>query len=330
MHAVAAVSPGPLEEPGVMIDIQLPSPKPGPHDLLVEVHAVSVNPVDTKVRAGLRPGPPGRILGYDAAGIVRGAGSKVLGFPMGSRVWYAGDVTRPGTNAEMHVVDHRIVGRMPLSLTFAQAAALPLTALTAWETLNDHFRVIPDASGTLLIVGGAGGVGSIAIQLAKHLTELTVLATAGRPESTEWVLRMGADAVVDRALLVEETLRLAPGGVDFLLTAFTAGRIEDYAAIVRPFGHITAIDGRETNFAPLFTKSIAWHWEYMFARAMHQTPDMRVQGAFLNDLARMVDAGMIVSTATTVLTDFTAAGLIEAHRMVESGTVIGKVVVSRT
>jgi zinc-binding alcohol dehydrogenase family protein len=299
-----------------------------PHDLLVRVEAVSVNPVDTKSRHGLRSGT--KQLGWDASGVVEAIGSAVTRFAVGDAVWYAGALDRPGTNAELHVVDARIVGRRPTSLDHAAAAALPLTGITAWETLFERFRLTEQSTGTLLVVGAPGGVGSVLVQLAKARTGLTVVGTAGRPESREWVTAMGADHVVDHRDLVRNVRAVAPEGVRYVFTAHSAGNVQAFAELLRPFGEVTAIDDpRGLDLYPLKRKSVAWHWELMFTRSSFGTPDMSEQGRLLDALADLVDAGRVRSTVTSVVQGFDAEGLREAHRQVAGGTTIGKVVVSR-
>ena len=334
MHAIAALEAKPADDPTALVDLELPEPDVRPTDLLVRVEAVSVNPVDYKQRRLAKAGHAPRVLGYDAAGVVEAVGSEARGFEVGDRVWYAGDITRPGTNADLHAVDHRIVGHAPGSLSFADAAALPLTALTAWEGLRDHLGVLDGgdraaAGGTIVWVGGAGGVGSIGIQLTKALTSLTAIATASRPQTEAWVRDMGADAVANHHDLVATTLAVAPGGVEYLFSMNTPGQVEAYSRVVKPFGRIVSIDGGEGELTALRRKSIGWHYEFMFTRALYGTHDMGVQGEILDELARLVDAGTITSTATTRIDDFSAAGVLEGHRLVESGTVIGKVVVAR-
>lgn len=299
-------------------------PRPGPRDLLVDVRAVSVNPVDTKVRPSAA-----RILGFDAAGTVVATGTEVTRFATGDEVYYAGDITRPGTNARFHAVDERIVGRKPASLSFAEAAAMPLTTITAWESLFDHFRAARNTTGTLLVVGAAGGVGSILVQLARTLTGLRVIGTASRPESAEWVRAMGAHDVADRRELPHAVTELAPGGVDYLFTSYSQGQIDTYAEILRPFGEIVAIDDEPQDLTPLKSKSITWHWELMFTRSLHQAADLDVQGRLLDEAADLLDKGTLRHTMTTAIGDFGAAGLRRAHELVASGRTIGKVVVHR-
>ncbi|WP_370464436.1 zinc-binding alcohol dehydrogenase family protein [Mycolicibacterium sp. 018/SC-01/001] len=311
-------------------DITVPVPTLRDRDVLVRVHAVSVNPVDVKQRAALEPSSEPKILGYDAAGVVEAVGPHVSTLSVGDEVWYAGDITRDGSNAELQAVDERIVSRKPATLSFADAAALPLTTITAWESLFDRFGLTGDSTGDLLVLGAAGGVGSIMIQLAKALTQVRVIATASRDESRAWAQRMGADLIVNHHHLREETLAAVPGGVDYLFSPHSAGNIDTYEAIVKPFGHITAIDEPEgLELVDLKAKSIAWHWELMFTRAMYETPDMVEQQRLLARAADLVDQGVLSTTVTKTINDFSAAGLAEAHRDVESGRMTGKVVVTR-
>ncbi|BBX09629.1 zinc-binding alcohol dehydrogenase family protein [Mycolicibacterium aichiense] len=328
MAAVGAFAADDLNDS--LRDVTVPVPQLRPRDLLVRVQAVSVNPVDTKQRRGLTPSAEPAILGYDAAGVVEAVGPAVETLAVGDEVWYAGDITRAGSNAELQAVDERIVARKPSSLSFADAAALPLTAITAWESLFDRFGLTPESTGDLLVLGAAGGVGSVMIQLAKALTGVRVIGTASRDESRRWAERMGADVVVDHRRLRDETLAVAPDGVRYLFSPHSAGNIDDYAAIVAPFGHITAIDEPEgLELVALKAKSIAWHWELMFTRSMYETPDMIAQQRLLAEVAAMVDRRELRSTVTETITDFSAAGLCEAHRLVESGRMTGKVVVTR-
>jgi zinc-binding alcohol dehydrogenase family protein len=330
MRAVASYGGLPVDDPKSLSDVELPVPVLRPRDVLVRVEAVSVNPADVKIRAGLRLSPTPRILGFDAAGIVEAVGPEVTTLAVGDQVWYAGDITRPGANADLHAVDERIVGRKPQSLTFAQAAALPLTTITAWETLFDRFRLTAESTGVLVILGAAGGVGSVMIQLARELTGVRVLASATRPESQAWVREMGAGGVVDHHDLVASTTALAPDGVEFLFSPHSRGNIETFAEIMRPFGQITAIDEpRGLDILPLKSKSIAWHWELMFTRSLYGTPDMIEQKKLLETVASLVDEKRLRTTLTTSIDSFSAAGLREAHRLVETGHTTGKVVVAR-
>ena len=257
-------------------------------------------------------------------------GPQVSTLRVGDEVWYAGDLNRQGSNAEFQAVDERIVSRKPATLSFGDAAALPLTTITAWESLFDRFGLTRESAGDLLVLAGAGGVGSIMIQLAKALTGLRVIATASRDESRQWALSMGADAVVNHHHLRDEVLAVAPDGVDYLFTPNSKGNIDDFAAIVKPFGHITAIDEPPgLDLLALKQKSIAWHWELMFTRSMFETPDMIEQQRLLATTAALIDEGVLRTTVTKTITDFSAAGLREAHRDVESGRMTGKLVITR-
>lgn len=328
MRAVAYRKSLPITDPAAFEDVELPVPEPGPHDLVVRVEAVSVNPVDTKVRAGSDPGGEPRVLGFDAAGVVTATGAEVTLFQPGDEVYYAGTIDRPGTNAEYHVVDERIVGPKPRSLSFAQAAALPLTTITAYETLHDRFRVGPDSTGTLLVLAGAGGVGSILIQLARALTGLTVVATASRPESREWVRSMGAHHVADHRDLVASVREVAPDGVDYVFSPNTAGRIEEFAELLRPGGAITAIDEPPgLELLPLKGKSISFHWELMFTRPLHGW-DLIAQHNLLAHVAELVDAGVVRTTLTTELKPINASTVRRAHELTETGRTVGKTVIS--
>ncbi|WP_062465453.1 zinc-binding alcohol dehydrogenase family protein [Demequina maris] len=329
MHAIAAFAGLPIESHEALVDVELPMPDHGPLDLLIRVEAVSVNPVDVKVRVSRSTPESPRLLGYDGAGVVEAVGTEVSGFAPGDHVWWAGDIARAGSNAEYQAVDHRIVAPMPSTWSFADAAALPLTALTSLEAFRDHLRLDSRSEGTLLMVGGAGGVGSAAIQLAKATTGLRVLATAGREASAEWATAMGADAIVDHRTLAESVRAAAPDGVDHVFSSFTRGNIETYAAVGKPFSQVVAIDGGFEDVAPLKAKSMSLHLEYMFARALHDAADVGRQGEYLTEVAHLAERGLIRTTANELLEGFTAANLREAHRRVESSSMIGKVVVHR-
>jgi NADPH:quinone reductase len=329
MTAIGSFAGLPVDHPDALVDVEVPVPDLRPHDVLVRVAAVSVNPVDIKRRGSLDKSDDPVILGFDAAGVIEAVGPEVTTLSVGDEVWYAGDITRQGSNAELQAVDERIVSGKPASLSFAQAAALPLTTITAWEALFERFTLTTGSGGDLLVLGAAGGVGSVMIQLAKQRTGVRVIATASRDDSRRWALDMGADAVIDHHDLRAQALDAAPAGVDYLFSPHSAGNIETYADIVRPFGHITAIDEPENlDLLPLKEKSIAWHWELMFTRSMYGY-DMIGQQRLLGEAADLVDSGALRTTVTTTIDDFSAAGLREAHRMVESGRMIGKVVVSR-
>jgi zinc-binding alcohol dehydrogenase family protein len=334
MKAVAYHKSLPVTDKDSLIDITADKPAPGPRDLRVAVKAVSVNPVDTKVRMRAAPktGEPPKVLGFDAAGVVDAVGPEVTLFKPGEEVFYAGSIARPGTNAEFHLVDERIVGLKPNSLSFAQAAALPLTSITAWEMLFDRFAVKPGKTPdgrALLIIGGAGGVGSILIQLARRLTALTVIATASRRETRDWCLKLGAHHVIDHAKPLAEQLK-ALGHANVALIASLTGTDQHYPAvpdIIAPQGKFALIDDPKTLDAlPLKRKAVSLHWEAMFVRPLFGTPDMIAQHRLLNEVSAMVDEGLIVTTMAKELTPINAANLREAHGLVESGRSIGKVV----
>ncbi|MCX8564349.1 zinc-binding alcohol dehydrogenase family protein [Mycolicibacterium mucogenicum] len=329
MTAVASFTGLPIDDPDALQDVEVPIPDLRPHDVLVRVEAVAVNPVDIKRRGSLASSTTPVILGFDAAGVIEAVGPEVSTLAIGDEVWYAGDVSRQGTNAEFHAVDERIVARKPKSLSFKDSAALPLTTITAWETLFERFALTADSGGDLLVLGAAGGVGSVMIQLAKRLTGVRVIATASRDDSRAWVVDLGADAVIDHHDLQAQALEVAASGVDYVFSPHSAGNIDIYAAITKPFGHITAVDEPDgLDLLPLKAKSIAWHWELMFTRALCSY-DMIAQQRLLSAVADMVDRGEVRSTVTTAIHDFSASGLREAHRLVESGRMIGKVVVYR-
>jgi NADPH:quinone reductase len=329
MRAVGYRKPLPISDPASLEDLEVPVPEPGPRDLLVRVEAVSVNPVDVKTRASADPGGEPKILGYDAAGVVVATGADVALFSPGDEVYYAGAINRPGTDAQFHVVDERIVGHKPRSLTFAQAAALPLTTITAWEALFDRFRLTPESSGVLVVLGAAGGVGSMITQLTRALTRLVIIGTASRPESQQWALDHGAHHVIDHHDLVQGVRDITPDGVTHIFSAHTAGSIGDFAEILRPFGAITAIDDPEgLDIVPLKSKGITFHWEFMFTRPLFQTVDMVEQHNLLDRVADLVDEGTIRTTLTRELGPISAETLRQAHAMVEEGRMVGKVVVS--
>ncbi|MHB1667250.1 zinc-binding alcohol dehydrogenase family protein [Thiomonas sp.] len=339
MRAIGYQTPLPIDAAASLVDIDLPDPQPSGCDLLVAVQAVSVNPIDAMVRAGAAP-PAGaalpagewKVLGWDAAGTVVATGPEATRFRPGDRVFYAGDITRSGTNAALHCVDERIVGHMAASLDFAEAAALPLTAITAWEALFDRLdvrRPVPGAAAAVLIIGGAGGVGSIATQLARQLTDLTVIATASRPQTRDWVQAMGAHHVLDHAQpLAPQVQALGLGRPAFVFsTTQTMRHLADIAELIAPQGRFALIDNHPTlDIVAFKRKSVSIHWEAMFTRSLFATPDIAAQGALLDDVARRVDQGQLKTTLGTRLGPIDAATLKRAHALVETGASIGKVV----
>lgn len=335
MKAVGFKTSLPISELDSFIDFETEIPTLGQHDLLVKIKAVSVNPVDFKIRQNsakdtVLESP--KIIGWDAAGVVEAVGEKVTLFKPGDEVYYAGDLTKTGCNAEYQVIDERIVGKKPSSLSFESAAAIPLTALTAWEMFFDRMRISQerDKGKTLLIIAGAGGVGSIAIQLAKKLAGLTVIATASRPETIAWCKKMGADVVVNHKNLVNEVRNAGFPQVDFIVDLVDAnGYWDAMAELIKPQGHIASITGSGVPVAlnKLKNKSASFSWEFMYTRSMFQTEDMIEQHHILNKVADLLDEGTLVSTHTQTLHGLSAERLKEAHTQLESGTTIGKLTI---
>ncbi|MFZ4757046.1 MAG: zinc-binding alcohol dehydrogenase family protein [Burkholderiaceae bacterium] len=335
MKAVAYTRCLPVTDPECLLDLELPDPVPGERDLRVRVSAVSVNPVDTKVRRGVAPaaGQP-RVLGFDAVGVVESVGASVTRFRPGDRVFYAGSRIRPGTNAELHCVDERIVGHAPRTLDDAQAAALPLTAITAWEALFDRLGLrlgAPHDAGTLLVTAGAGGVGSIAIQLARRLTGARVIATASRPESRAQALALGAHLVIDHSRPLSEAL--AEAGVKWVERIFSVSHTHlhfaEIAKSIAPQGRVCVIDDPDPiDVRLLKARCASLHWEAMFTRSTFETPDMIEQGRLLDEVAALVDAGTLRTTHGRTLGRIDAATLRAAHAEIESGRTIGKLVLA--
>ncbi|NVM91770.1 zinc-binding alcohol dehydrogenase family protein [Variovorax sp. SG517] len=334
MKAIGYYQSLPIDNPESLQDIELPAPVPGARDLLVRVKAVSVNPVDTKVRKNAAPeAGQAKVLGWDAVGTVEAVGAGVKNFKIGDRVYYSGSIIRPGTNAELHAVDERIAALAPSSLDDAQAAALPLTTITAYELLFDRLRV-PKGGGegqTLLVTGGAGGVGSILIQLARQLTKLRIVATASRAETRAWCLELGAHAVIDHSKPLAAELKAAGIGEVDMVASLTQTD-QHYAQIIeslKPQGQLAVIDDMKVLDAmPLKTKCISLHWEMMFARSRFETPDIAEQGALLAEVAALVDTGRIRTTANASFGTINAANLRKAHALIESGKAQGKVVLA--
>jgi zinc-binding alcohol dehydrogenase family protein len=336
MKAVGYTQALPIDNAAALLDITLPDPVAGGRDLLVEVHAIAVNPVDTKVRKSAAPAAGDhKVLGWDAVGIVRNVGPDAVLFKPGDRVWYAGSITRPGSNSSLHLVDERIVGHAPQTLSDAQAAALPLTGLTAWEMLFDRLGIAPgkQAGGSgpeaLLIIGASGGVGSIMTQLARRLTGLTVIGTASRPETQAWVRELGAHHVIDHSkLLSEELKRIGIPQVRYVVSLTQTD--QHFAQIVEcllPQGRFGLIDDpKALDVTLLKRKAISLHWELMFTRAIFETPDMIAQHRILDELAELVDAGLVRTTLGEHFGVINASNLKRAHALLESGRARGKIV----
>jgi zinc-binding alcohol dehydrogenase family protein len=333
MKAIGYQKPLPITTPESLQDVELPQPIAAGRDLLVEVKAISVNPVDTKIRKSATP-PEGqwKVLGWDAAGVVRAIGPEVTLFKPGDRVWYAGDISRAGSNAELQLVDERIVGPMPHSLDFARAAALPLTTITAWEMLFDRLQIAPGKRPTderLLIVGAAGGVGSILTQLARRLTAVTVIGTASRPETDAWVRELGAHQVIDHSrALSEELKRIGIASVSHVVgLTRTDLHYDQIVECLAPQGKFGLIDDPgPIDVTKLKRKSISLHWELMFTRSLFQTADMIAQHRLLAEMAALVDAGIVRTTLGEHFGTINADNLRRAHALIESGKARGKIV----
>ncbi|MCD5974606.1 zinc-binding alcohol dehydrogenase family protein [Pseudomonas quasicaspiana] len=331
MKAIAFTQHGlPIEDPDALLDMDLPKPTPGPRDLLVEVHAVSVNPVDTKIRAGSGPTEP-KVVGWDAVGTVREVGSDVTLFQPGDEVFYAGSIVRPGSYSEFHLVDERIVGHKPKSIDNAHAAALPLTSITAWELLFDRLGV-EEGGGegeSLLIIGAAGGVGSILVQLARQLTKMTVIGTASRPETQAWIKQLGAHHVIDHSQpLVAQLEQIEVGEVTHVASlTHTDSHFTQLIEALRPQGKLALIDDPKTlDVVPMKRKALSLHWELMFTRSLYETPDMIKQHELLNRVADLIDQGVLKTTLGEHFGTINAANLRRAHAVVESGKAKGKIV----
>jgi len=334
MKAVGLLRYLPIDDPESLLDVDVPKPQPDGHDLLVEVKAISVNPVDTKQRAPkdqVETTP--KVLGWDVAGVVKGTGKEVTLYKPGDEVYYAGSIVRPGGYSEFHLVDERIVGRKPKNLGFAEAAALPLTTITAWEAMFDRMgisKVGRNADRTLLVIGGAGGVGSIAIQLAKKLARLKVFATASRVQSAKWATELGADVIIDHAKELAPQLKAAgTPEVDYILCCNSTDQyFPQFASIIAPQGKICTIvrATKPVDLVPLMTKSATFAWELMFTRSTYRTPDMIGQHELLEEAAALVEAGALRTTLTTNLGKINAANLRRAHKLLEEGHTIGKIV----
>lgn len=331
MKAVAYFQSLPITAPEALVDINLPIPKAQGHDVLVEVKAVSVNPVDTKVRKSTQPeAGTAKVLGWDAAGVVTAIGEQVTLFKVGDKVWYAGTITRAGSNSEYQLVDERIVGRMPTNLSFAEAAALPLTSITAWELLFDRLAVkADDDKACVLVIGASGGVGSILVQLAKRLTKLTIIATASRPESAAWLTQIGAHHVINhQENMIEQLKNLGFNHVDYIASLNqTHTYFAQMVELIKPQGKIALIDDPEAlDIRLLKRKSASLHWEFMFTRPAFNTSDLIKQHQLLNEVAALVEQGAINSTLKLQLGQINAKNMTQAHALLENGKVIGKIV----
>ena len=335
MKAIAYQAALPIADPLSLQDVELPVPQPGPHDLLVDVRAIAVNPVDTKVRAGVSADAgQWKVLGWDAVGTVRAVGSAVSLFKVGDRVWYAGAIHRAGANAEQHLVDERIAALAPASLSDAEAAAMPLTTLTAWEMLFDRLGVARgDASQgrSLLIIGAAGGVGSVLTQLARQLTGLTVIGTASRPETSQWVRDLGAHHVLDHSKPLSEAVKKAGlAAPDYVVSLTnTDQHFGQIAELIAPQGKLGLIDDPAPGtiqIGALKRKAVSLHWEFMFTRSLFETPDMIEQHRLLTEVAGLIDAGRLKTTLGEHFGTISATNLKRAHVLLESGRARGKIV----
>ncbi|MCD5985750.1 zinc-binding alcohol dehydrogenase family protein [Pseudomonas sp. CDFA 610] len=333
MKAVAYYQSLPISHPESLQNVQLPEPVAGSRDVLVEVKAISVNPVDTKIRQNVAPeNGDAKVLGWDVAGVVKAVGSDVTLFQPGDKVYYAGSLIRPGANSELHVVDERIVGHMPKSLSFAHAAALPLTAITAWELLFERLQIAQgkgESGQSLLIVGAAGGVGSILTQLARQLTALKVIGTASRAETESWVRELGAHEVLDHSKpLSEELKRVGIHAVTHVASLTqTEQHLDQLVEALKPQGKLGLIDDpKSLDVSKLKRKSLSLHWEFMYTRSMFETDDIIEQHNLLNRVAELVDAGTLKTTFGEHFGTINAENLRRAHELLESGKAKGKIV----
>ncbi|WP_431687151.1 zinc-binding alcohol dehydrogenase family protein [Hahella sp. NBU794] len=335
MKAIGYLQAQPIDHPESLLDITLPDPQPQGRDLLVEIKAVAVNPVDVKVRrSSSAEGDAHKVIGWDASGVVKAVGDQVSLFKPGDEVYYAGSIARPGTNSELHLVDERIVGRKPSNIGFAEAAALPLTAITAWEMLFERLEIGKQDGSTgparLLVVGAAGGVGSIMLQLARKLTDAVIIGTASRQETRDWALAMGAHHVIDHRLPLHEELQRI--GIDSVTHVASLTHTEKhYSSIVEalaPQGRLALIDDPSTpiDIMPLKRKSLSLHWEMMFTRSLYETADMIEQHRLLNRVAELVEEGAVRTTLKQNLGKINAENLKRAHSLIESDAAIGKIV----
>lgn len=334
MKAVGLYRYLPIDQANALLDLEIDQPQPKARELLVGVHAIAVNPVDAKMRAPQnKVEENARVLGWDAAGVVEAVGSKVSLFKAGDEVFYAGSFVQPGCNSEFHIVDERIVGNKPKKLDYAQAAALPLTSITAWEALFERLNVDDkgaDAGKQVLIIGGAGGVGSIAMQFAKQVAKLTVTSTASRPESRKWCKELGVDHIINHYLdIPEQVSKLGIENYDFILCFNdTDEHWQSMASVIAPQGKICSIveTAADVDLSALKSKSATFVWEFVFTRSMYATDDMIEQHHVLNRVAELIDAGKVKTTVNQVLAPINAKNLKTAHAAIESRHTIGKIV----
>ncbi|MCX2477315.1 zinc-binding alcohol dehydrogenase family protein [Pedobacter sp. MC2016-05] len=335
MKAIGFKTSLPVGEQHSFIEFETEKPVATGRNILVKIEAVSVNPVDYKIRQGSlkdKVEETPKVIGWDAAGTVEEVGENTSLFKKGDKVFYAGDITKTGSNQEYQLVDERIVGFAPKSIDATAAAAMPLTSLTAYELFFDRMRLSADRDKgkSILIIGGAGGVGSVAIQIAKNILGLSVIATASRENSVSWCKKQGADFVINHKNLVEEMKAIGFDQVDFIADFVDVNQYWDaFVQLIKPQGQIGSISDptQPVNLRQLKGKSVSFHWELMFTRSMLQTEDMESQHHILNTVARWLDEGKISSTQNSILTGLTAKNLKEAHRLLESGTTIGKLVI---
>ena len=335
MKAIGFKTSLPIADKESFIAFETPKPIPGKRDLLVKISAVSVNPVDFKIRQNSAKDTvleTPKIIGWDAVGIVEAVGENVRLFEVGDPVFYAGDITKQGSNAEYQVIDEQIVGKKPTSLSIEEAAVIPLTGLTAWEILFDRIRINPekDKGKSILIIGGAGGVGSIAIQLAKKIAGLTVIATASRPETIDWCKQQGADFVVDHKDLVASVREAGFEYVDFIVDFVDTNAYWDtMVELIKPQGHIASITGSSDPVVlnKLKNKSASFSWELMYTRSMFETDDMQEQHNILNKIADLLDEGILKTTLNETLSGLTPENFKKAHELLESGKTIGKIAI---
>ena len=333
MKAVGSYKALPANEAEAFLDVEIDAPVASGRNLLVEVKAVSVNPVDTKVRKRPHPDATWRVLGWDASGVVTSIGEDVTGFAVGDEVYYAGCITKPGSNSEYQLVDERIAAKKPASLGFAESAALPLTTITAWEGLFDQLGVSKtgaDAGKTILMIGAAGGVGSIAIQLAKKLANLTIIATASRPESSDWCKARGADHVINHYEDIPAQLEaIGCANVDYVFCLTNiAGYWKTITDVIKPMGNIcTIVDFFEVaNIDLLKLKSATFSFEFMFCRSMYQTDDMDEVSKLLASTAALIDSGDLITTVSNVVSPINSDNVRAVHTAIEQGNTIGKTV----